>query len=292
MNNSSSAKIKAIVGSEAMDLRWGKVVYEYIPFFVDHSTKLIINGDDFGMNNSINTAVIKSFENSLISSTSLITNMPGFKNAEHLIHTNKFLDGNVGIHINITEGDPLTDEIRKCKRFCNKEGVYNNKREQPIFFLTTQEKNAVYKEIKAQIKKIISSHITPSHLDSHHHIHTEWGVSKIVISLAKEFGIRNIRLCRNMGKDQNSFKRIYKSAFNFYLKNKLGIGGSHFFGEINDLVKMEKQIPQGKVIEIMTHPHFDDHGNLVDSDKRDLHTKLNPLLLSNKISYKDLPLHL
>lgn len=149
MDNGSSAKINATIHNEATDMCWGKVVYESIPAFVDYSHKLIINGDDFGMDSSINTAVIKSFENLLISSTSLITNMPGFKDAEHLIHTNKVLDGNVGIHINITEGDPLTDEIRKCKRFCNKEGVYNNKREQPIFFLTTQEKNAVYKEIKA-----------------------------------------------------------------------------------------------------------------------------------------------
>ena len=62
MDHSSSAKMKAIMGSEAIDLKWGKVVYEYIPFFVDHSHKLIINGDDFGMNNSINTAFIKSLK--------------------------------------------------------------------------------------------------------------------------------------------------------------------------------------------------------------------------------------
>ncbi len=289
MDNSSSSKMKSITDNEITDQRWGKVVYEYDPAFVDNSHKLIINGDDFGMSKSINTAIIKSFENSLISSTSLITNMPGFKHAEHLIHTNKFLPGNVGIHINLTEGYPLTEKIKKCKRFCDEHGVFIYKRKQPIFLLTTDERIAVYQEIRAQINKIFLSHISPTHLDSHHHIHTEWGISKIVIELAKEFGIRKMRLCRNMGKDDNAFKRIYKSAFNFYLKNKLGIGGSHFFGEINDLVKMEKQIPQGKVIEIMTHPHFDDHGNLVDSDKKDLHIKLNPLLLSsNKISYKDL----
>ena len=219
--------------------------------------------------------------------------MPGFKHAEHLIHTNKFLPGNVGIHINLTEGYPLTEKIKKCKRFCDDDGVFIYKRKQSIFLLTTNERIAVCKEIRAQINKIFISDVTPSHLDSHHHIHTEWGISKIVIALAKEFGIRKMRLCRNMGKDTNAFKRIYKSAFNFYLKNKLGIGGSDFFGEINDLVKMKKQIPPGKVIEIMTHPHFDDHGNLVDRDKKDLHTKLNPLLLSsNKISYKDLQLQL
>ena len=98
-----------------------------------------------------------------------------------------------------------------------------------------------------------------------------------------------MRLCRNIGKDSNVFKRIYKTAFNYYLKSKLCIAGSHFFGEINDLMKMEKQIPQGKVIEIMTHPHFDDSGNIVDSDKKDLHTKLRTLVMaSNRISYKDL----
>lgn len=92
-----------------------------------------------------------------------------------------------------------------------------------------------------------------------------------------------------MGKDQNSFKRIYKSAFNFYVRSKLGIGGSHFFGEVNGFVKMKNQIPKGKIIEIMTHPRFDDHGNIVDSDFKDLKRKLHPFLhISNRISYKDL----
>ena len=289
MDNGSSAKMNAILGNGVSDLHWGKVVYQYIPSFVDYSHKLIINGDDFGMDTSINTAVIKSFENSLISSTSIITNMPGFRDAEHLIHTHELLHGNVGIHINITEGYPLTEDIKKCKRFCGEEGEFIYKRKESIFLLTANERNAVNKEIRAQINKIFLSGIRPSHLDSHHHIHTEWGISKIVIQLAKEFGIRKMRLCRNMGGDTNAFKRIYKSAFNFYLKSKLEIAGSHFFGEINDLVKMEKQIPQGKVIEIMTHPRFDVHGTIVDSDMKDLHAKLSPLLhASNKISYKDI----
>ena len=289
MDNGSFAKMNAITGNGVSDLRWGKVVYQYIPSFVDHSNTLIINGDDFGMDTSINTAVIKCFEDSLISSTSIITNMPGFKDAEHLIHTHELLRGNVGIHINLTEGFPLTEGIKKCKRFCGEEGEFIYKRKESIFLLTATEQNAVNKEIRAQINKIFLTGIRPSHLDSHHHIHTEWGISKIVIQLAKEFGIRKMRLCRNMGRDTNAFKRIYKSAFNFYLKNKLEIAGSHFFGEINDLVKMEKQIPQGKVIEIMTHPRFDIHGNIVDSDLKDLRAKLSPLLhASNKISYKDI----
>ena len=274
--------------NDVQEYHWGRVVLDNAPSFIDFSHKIIINGDDFGMNTSINTAVIKSFENSLISSTSIITNMQGFKDAVHLFHANKYLPRNVGVHINLTEGFPLTEPIKKCKRFCNKEGLFIHKRKQPIFLLTSEEKSAVYKEIKAQISKTFDSHISPSHLDSHHHIHTEWGVSKIVIQLAKEFRIHKMRVCRNMGKDHNSFKKIYKTAFNFYLKSKLGIKGSHFFGEINDLVKMQKQIPAGNIIEIMTHPRFDDNGTLVDYDLNCLQRKLTPLLSSNKISYKDL----
>jgi len=154
--------------------------------------------------------------------------------------------------------------------------------------LTSDEKNAIYKELKAQINKSVDSHISPSHLDSHHHIHTEWGISKIVIQLAKAFGIHKMRLCRNMGRDRNRFKKIYKNAFNFYIKTKLGIKGSHFFGEINDLVKMQKKIPAGKIIEIMTPPRFDNNGALVDYDLNCLQGKLSLFRSSNKISCKDL----
>jgi len=60
--------------------------------------------------------------------------MEGFKDAVHLFHANKYLQENVGVHINLTEGYPLTEEIKKCKRFCNEYGLFIHQRKQSYFY--------------------------------------------------------------------------------------------------------------------------------------------------------------
>lgn len=41
--------------------------------------KLIINADDFGISNDVNRAILQSFQEGLISSATIMTNMPGFQ---------------------------------------------------------------------------------------------------------------------------------------------------------------------------------------------------------------------
>src|SRR5580692_7283502 len=132
--------------------------------------EIIINADDFGYSAPVNEAIVKSFRQLLINSTSLMANMPGFEDAINQLRTNPFLSNRVGLHLNLTEGDPLSEEIKKCPRFCDATGGFAYKRRHPLFFLTATEQKAVYEEMKAQIEKMVSAGIYPTHLDSHHHV--------------------------------------------------------------------------------------------------------------------------
>jgi predicted glycoside hydrolase/deacetylase ChbG (UPF0249 family) len=38
--------------------------------------KIIVNADDFGMSAEVNRAIVEAFENNVISSTTLMANMP------------------------------------------------------------------------------------------------------------------------------------------------------------------------------------------------------------------------
>ena len=51
--------------------------------------KIIINADDFGLNSSVNKAIVESFNNGLINSTTLMANMPGFEEAVEMAHKSK-----------------------------------------------------------------------------------------------------------------------------------------------------------------------------------------------------------
>jgi predicted glycoside hydrolase/deacetylase ChbG (UPF0249 family) len=252
--------------------------------------KIIVNADDFGYNIAINKAILRSFQSMLITSTSLMVNMPGFEDAVQLVSTQRFLSKKIGLHLNLTEGYPLSQEIRKCRRFCDGSGLFIYHRKQPLFFLTPQEQKAIYQEMKAQIEKMIQAGIIPSHLDSHHHVHTEWAIMKLAIRLGKEYGVKKIRLTRNMGKQKGYSKKAYKYFLNGYLKHFAGITGTNYFGDIDDMREMMKaRPPKGKTIEIMVHPCLDEMQEVVDYDRKNLQEKLLPFIDHRQtISYTDL----
>lgn len=255
-----------------------------------HANKIIINADGFGYSATTNEAIVRSFQLGLITSTSLMTNMPGFEDAVRLVREHPFFWEKVGLQLNLTEGNPLSTAIRQCKRFCHPSGYFIYNRQRPLVFLSNREKKAVYKELKAQLDRILSAGIRPSHLDSHCHIHTEWAISKLVARLGRTHGIGKIRLTRNMGLQLAGPKMVYRQVCNRYLKGSAGITTTDYFGDIHDWYFLQlTHPPAGKNIEIMVHPLFNEGGELVDGDLRDLQEQLEPVIdHHNTISYSEL----
>ena len=68
---------------------------------------LIINADDFGMAAGVTNAIVDCHNNGIVTSTTLMTNMPDAERAADLSRPLKALG--VGVHLNLTEGRPLTD---------------------------------------------------------------------------------------------------------------------------------------------------------------------------------------
>jgi predicted glycoside hydrolase/deacetylase ChbG (UPF0249 family) len=253
--------------------------------------RIIVNADDLGYSTAVNEAILRSFLSDLISSTSLLANMPGFVDAAQLVRQNSRLKGKVGVHLNLTEGYALSGPIRQCPRFCDPSGAFIYRREKPLFFLSRPEQKAVYAEMKAQIDRVISEGIQPSHLDSHHHVHTEWAIGRIAARLGKDYGIRKLRLSRNMGNLQSRAKRLYKTIFNqWYLKGIAGIRGTDYFGDLEDFQSLlASRTLRGKSIEVMVHPLLNESGALVDYDRKSLPAKVNDLIdHRHTISYSDL----
>jgi predicted glycoside hydrolase/deacetylase ChbG (UPF0249 family) len=246
---------------------------------MNHFNKIIVNADDFGYSYTVNRAILQSFQRLLINSTSLMANMEGFGDAVGLVHAQRELQGKIGVHLNLTEGAPLSEEIRLCPRFCDAEGQFCYHRERPIFLLSRSEKRAVYGEFSMQLDRVFAAGILPTHLDSHHHVHTEWGIAPIASRLAREYGIRRMRLTRNMGRRGGYAKQLYKVLFNYWHIRRHGsFDRLDYFGDIADMkFLLDTCTPAGKVIEIMVHPLFDEKGGLVDINRKDLRLELLPV---------------
>lgn len=169
--------------------------------------KIIINADDYGMDASVNRGVVGSFQNGYISSATIMANMPGFEEACQLAHECGVAD-RIGLHFNITQGTPLTAQIRNEPRFCDEDGNFVFSKYNGLW-LSRSGQAALAAELRAQWMKCRDAGIEPSHLDTHHHIHTAWGIAQVIIGLSKELGIRAVRKNWNVGPKKKIGKRIY-----------------------------------------------------------------------------------
>lgn len=249
---------------------------------------IIVNSDDFGISNQVNKAIVWGYESGCISSTTMMASMPGFEDAVTKAHEYPFLKNSIGLHMNLTQGVPLSEEIKKCPRFC-KDGRFSYQRQKPIFTLTSDEQKAIYQEISAQLGRLVCNNITPTHFDSHHHVHTEFGIINIYLAVAKEHGIRKVRLTKNIGK-ASTLKRLYKVFFNQYIRKGFSMITTDIFCSANEYATIKNTpIAQGKNIEIMVHAKLNDSGEVVDIDGLNLEAKMKSLLAGKFIrSYYDL----
>lgn len=221
----------------------------------DEKNKVIVNADDFGLNERNSKAIAEAFEKGLITDTTMLANGEYFDKALALAKQKGFFD-KIGIHLNITEGVPLTTGILDCPRFVTN-GRFN-KRYDRTKRLTDAEKTAIFQELDAQVKKLQSAGIQITHADSHHHIHTGIFVAPIAAQVCKKHGINKIRLHRNLG-HISLIKRIVKKKYNNWLRRQ-GFVTTEYFAYVMDIDGAA--VPDNT--EIMVHPDYDKSSTLID----------------------------
>jgi chitin disaccharide deacetylase len=220
---------------------------------------VVINADDLGREAQVNRAIIDAFDRELITSASMMANMPGFDEAVELVRARR-LEDRIGVHLNLTQGRPLTDPVRAMPRFCDASGELTP-RGPTIWRLSSEERRAIETEFAGQIDRLIAHGIEPTHLDSHQHFHTQWPVAPILVDLARRYGIAAVRLSRNCGQAPSLPKRVYKSVFNARLARSGRTLTSHF-GAARDVASLTHI---DGPIEIMVHPELDETGSTINS---------------------------
>jgi len=226
----------------------------------------IINADDFGRSAEINRAILDCFTNGYCSSATIMPTMPGFEEACSLTHENKLLK-NIGLHLTLRDGYPLTEGIKKLPAFCDSNGMLTKVNVRSPLLLSAAEKRALAEEIRAQIARCRAFGLPLTHMDSHYHTHTNVAIAGVVISIALEQRIPHVRLTRNCGPDVHFVKRGLKTLFNQRLKRK-NLAATDYFGSLRDffyLTQSHGNLPAHKSIEVMIHPVLGPGGRIVDA---------------------------
>lgn len=153
--------------------------------------KLIVNGDDFGYNREITDGIIQCHAKGILTSTTLMVNMPAAEYAAE--ESKKHPNLSVGIHLNLTTGRPIS-EPQKIPALVDSDGNFNSSKY--IFRLANRFKlpsDQVEREFRAQIERFFSFGITPSHCDSHHRVGAWLQTFPIQLKVLKEYNIKRLR---------------------------------------------------------------------------------------------------
>ena len=203
---------------------------------------IIVNADDFGHSLSANLGVIEAYQKGVVTSASIMTNMPGWDHALDFLKSHPQFC--VGLHANLVEGIPLTEAARSL---VNEKGVFY-----PDHFEGRADLDVVKNEVRAQINKLIEAGIEPTHLDSHYHIHTMEKFWPVFFDLALEF---KLPLRIRGEKMKNAARNMGIPTTDFLIEDFFSEPSAQKLTDILDLKKKnQSHSERSLVVEVMVHP--------------------------------------
>ncbi|MGB0036758.1 MAG: ChbG/HpnK family deacetylase [Candidatus Acidiferrales bacterium] len=242
--------------------------------------RLIVNADDFGITRGVNRGILRCYQDGIVTSTTIMANGDAFEDAVELARANPGLG--VGVHLVLVGGcavarreeiSSLADEngqlpptlsslIRKCN-------------------LGRVPARQIECELRAQIERVRSAGITPTHLDTHKHAHMDPWIMKALTRVAGECGISRVRMPFEDissafgpvgGNGGGSIARrlfvvaslMSYPAFRYFVRRSQMHSPDHFFGFVvtgrldgDTLLRILRHLPEG-TSELMCHPGIND----------------------------------
>jgi predicted glycoside hydrolase/deacetylase ChbG (UPF0249 family) len=230
--------------------------------------KLILNCDDLGQNLTVNDAIFGLMDKGRVTSATLLMGAPAIEDAVRRI--DDYRHCSFGVHLNATEFCPLSSHPG-LQAILNEEGSFDgNLRKKKI---TSSMADGVFFEWCTQIERALDMGVPVSHIDSHHHVHTEPALFRVLKRIQKKFGIGKIRITRNVysvGEAVPWKKRASKSAWNFALRHYVATTTTRGFLSFSQFHQwMQAGMNWKGTFELMCHPggpHFADETALLHGD--------------------------
>jgi predicted glycoside hydrolase/deacetylase ChbG (UPF0249 family) len=153
--------------------------------------KLRVTADDFGFTPGVTDGILEAHERGIVTHTSLMAGGLDFDRAAALAREKPTLG--VGVHLTLTWGRPLTSPA-DIPSLMGAAGRLAPLGEILRRFITGRlDRGEVAREWRAQMERVTRSGITPSHVDSHHHLHLLPGLLPVAARLAEEYGVSWLR---------------------------------------------------------------------------------------------------
>lgn len=207
----------------------------------EYHMKVIMNADDFGFSKGVNLAILEGFQHGILTSTSLMVNMPGFEHAVSLMKQYSDLL-HVGIHLVTTVQYSV---VKGLKTLTDENDHFYRDPE----IIEKSDQSELDKEYQAQMDKFLATGLKPDHIDFH--VCTTPKQLKAAMKLAQKYHLP-------MRAQDQQIEGILKEHGIVYAPCHIPDFYDH--GTVNTLLKLfEKALDEKReMIELALHPAYVD----------------------------------
>lgn len=157
--------------------------------------RLIVNGDDFGLSDQVNAAILHAHQHGILTNTSLMVSAQAWRGAVELAKATPSLQ--VGLHLTLVQGRSVLSP-HHLSQLTDRSGnfLHNPTRAGLRYFFSPRARSQVGDECRAQIERFLATGLPLTHIDGHVNMHLHPVVLNSLLDLAKEYGVRAMRLTR------------------------------------------------------------------------------------------------
>jgi chitin disaccharide deacetylase len=230
--------------------------------------RCVINADDFGISPGVNSATIEMMEAGHVTSATMLANGEAFDQA--VAAARKLPQCSFGVHLNLTQFAPLSKSVA-LQAIVDANGEFSGAVRSCFPGPALQQ--AIFDEFQLQYDRVRQALGQVSHIDSHHHIHTNPLLFPALVGFVRANRIRSVRLTKNLypanavpGAVHLAKKRVWNAGL-----RRICIGRTcDYFGDIRSVLTGVGRF-NGSTIEIMTHPghpSYSEENEIIRSDWR------------------------
>jgi len=161
---------------------------------------LIVNADDYGLTPGVSRGILTAHREGIVTSTSVIAIGPAFEQWAPALRDTPGIG--IGAHLAVVGEDPPLLSRREVPTLVDRHGRLPRSWRQllPRVALGRIDLDDLRREFQAQIGRLMGARLPLTHVDTHQHVHLWPSVAGLVLDLAEEFGIGNLRIIRSSGR--------------------------------------------------------------------------------------------
>jgi predicted glycoside hydrolase/deacetylase ChbG (UPF0249 family) len=145
--------------------------------------RLIVTADDVGLDPGMTAGAIRAHREGIVTACSVVANGRVFDEAVAQLQDLPSLE--VGVHLALVEEVALTTGAAMPRSY--------------VQFLLSRRRVDVERELRAQLERVLATGLRVTHVNGHQHLHAVLSIFRLVLRLAREYGIGYVRAPRDAG---------------------------------------------------------------------------------------------